>query len=63
MLFVRNVDAMIYSFLPCLIVLASSDASAKLWSMTNGEVIQTYQGHHKAVVCCALNDGAEVSSA
>lgn len=44
-----------------LIVVASSDGSAKLWSMSNGEVIQTYK-HNKAVVCCALNDGAEVSS-
>jgi hypothetical protein len=23
-----------------------------------GEAIRTYSGHHKAIVCCALNDSA-----
>lgn len=41
---------------------ASSDASARLWTMATGEVLRVYQGHHKAAVCCALHDGAESSS-
>ena len=45
-----------------LIHVASSDTTARLWSMSTGEDIKTYQGHHKATVCCALNDGAEPSS-
>lgn len=45
-----------------LIYAASSDATARLWSMTSGEDIRVYQGHHKATVCCALHDGAEPSA-
>lgn len=42
---------------------ASSDATARLWSMSTGEAIRVYQGHHKATVCCALHDGAEATTA
>jgi len=38
---------------------ASSDTTARLWTMSTGEAIRVYQGHHKATVCCALHDGAE----
>ncbi|XP_022743088.1 target of rapamycin complex subunit wat1-like [Durio zibethinus] len=40
------------------LITASSDTTAKLWSMSTGEEIKTYQGHHKATVCCSLHDGA-----
>jgi G protein beta subunit-like protein len=39
-------------------VTASSDASARLWDCASGEAIRIYSGHHKAAVCCALNDSA-----
>lgn len=42
---------------------ASSDTTARLWSMSTGAEIKVYQGHHKATVCCALHDGAESSAA
>ena len=29
-----------------------------LLHILSGETIRTYTGHHKAVVCCALNDSA-----
>ena len=38
------------------LVSASSDHTAKLWDRRSGEAIRTYQGHHKAAVCVALND-------
>jgi target of rapamycin complex subunit LST8 len=38
------------------LVSASSDQTAKLWDRRSGEAIRTYQGHHKAAVCVALND-------
>mmetsp|Transcript_41549 Transcript_41549/g.69254 ORF Transcript_41549/g.69254 Transcript_41549/m.69254 type:complete len:145 (-) Transcript_41549:323-757(-) len=37
---------------------ASSDNSSKLWDISQGEAIKHYTGHHKAVVCVALNDNA-----
>lgn len=40
------------------LVTASSDATSKLWDLSTGEAIRTYSGHHKACVCCALNDSA-----
>jgi|TARA_B110000902_G_scaffold256150_1_gene322524 WD40 repeat protein len=40
------------------LVTASSDASARLWDCASGEAIRIYSGHHKAAVCCALNDSA-----
>lgn len=41
---------------------ASSDATARLWSVSTGEDMRVYQGHHKATVCCALHDGADTPS-
>ena len=38
------------------LVTASSDHTARLWELGRGEVIRHYSGHHKAVVCVALND-------
>lgn len=40
------------------LVTASSDATARLWDLAGGDAIRVYSGHHKAVVCCALNDSA-----
>lgn len=40
------------------LVTASSDATARLWDLSTGDAIRTYSGHHKATVCCALNDSA-----
>eukprot|EP00898_Chlorokybus_atmophyticus_P001747 jgi/Chlat1/2573/Chrsp175S00149 len=40
------------------LVTASSDGTARLWDVTTGEAIRVYSGHHKACVCCALNDSA-----
>ncbi|KIJ52632.1 hypothetical protein M422DRAFT_156123 [Sphaerobolus stellatus SS14] len=39
------------------LVTASSDHVARLWEMSSGETVRQYNGHHKAVVCCALHDG------
>lgn len=41
------------------VIAASSDSTARLWSMSTGEDIKVYGGHHKATICCALHDGAE----
>lgn len=38
------------------LVSASSDHTARLWDLSNGELIRQYQGHQKAAVCVALND-------
>ena len=38
------------------LVTCSSDHTARLWEIERGEVIRHYTGHHKAVICCALND-------
>ncbi|CAO1628965.1 unnamed protein product [Parajaminaea phylloscopi] len=40
------------------LVTASSDHVARLWELQSGETVRTYNGHSKAVVCCALNDSA-----
>ncbi|KAF8590431.1 WD40 repeat-like protein [Ramaria rubella] len=40
------------------LVTASSDHVARLWEMATGETVRQYNGHHKAVICCALHDGA-----
>ena len=40
------------------LVTASSDTTARLWDCASGEAIRVYSGHHKAAVCCALNDSA-----
>eukprot|EP00271_Cylindrocystis_brebissonii_P004921 TRINITY_DN1685_c0_g1_i1.p1 TRINITY_DN1685_c0_g1~~TRINITY_DN1685_c0_g1_i1.p1 ORF type:complete len:317 (+),score=48.22 TRINITY_DN1685_c0_g1_i1:223-1173(+) len=41
------------------LVTASSDMTSRLWEISSGEAIRVYSGHHKATVCCALNDGTE----
>ncbi|KAL7419340.1 TOR complex subunit lst8 [Cryptotrichosporon argae] len=38
------------------LVTASSDHAARLWDLTTGETVRQYDGHHRAAVCCALND-------
>ncbi|OCF74027.1 G protein beta subunit-like protein [Kwoniella mangroviensis CBS 8886] len=38
------------------LVTASSDHAARLWDLTSGETVRQYDGHHRAAVCCALND-------
>ncbi|KAG6412677.1 hypothetical protein SASPL_125361 [Salvia splendens] len=43
------------------LIAASSDSTARLWSMSTGEEIKVYKGHQKATVCCALHDGTEPS--
>jgi G protein beta subunit-like protein len=40
------------------LVTASSDHTARLWELTRGEAIRHYKGHHKSVICVALNDSA-----
>ena len=39
-----------------ILLLASSDNTAKLWDINSGAVIRTYTGHHKALVCVSLHD-------
>ncbi|KIM29570.1 hypothetical protein M408DRAFT_305544 [Serendipita vermifera MAFF 305830] len=38
------------------LVSASSDHVARLWDLEKAETLRQYNGHHKAVVCIALND-------
>lgn len=38
------------------LVTASSDHAARLWDLASGETVRQYDGHHRAAVCCALND-------
>ncbi|TYJ54819.1 hypothetical protein B9479_004490 [Cryptococcus floricola] len=38
------------------LVTASSDHAARLWDLSLGETVRQYDGHHRAAVCCALND-------
>jgi G protein beta subunit-like protein len=45
-----------YSADSSYLVTASSDHSAKLWSLSSGEVVRQYTGHQGAVTCVALND-------
>ncbi|CAO1625925.1 unnamed protein product [Sympodiomycopsis kandeliae] len=40
------------------LVTSSSDHVARLWELSSGETVRQYNGHNKAVVCCALNDSA-----
>ena len=40
------------------LVTASSDQTARLWDVAQGETIRHYTGHHKAVICVALHDRA-----
>jgi len=39
-------------------VSASSDCTACLWDLSNGDAIRVYSGHGKAVCCVCLNDAA-----
>ena len=48
----------VFSVDAAYLVTASSDCSARLWDLSTGEAIRMYSGHHKATVCCALNDSA-----
>lgn len=48
------------------LVTASSDQTARLWDLSQGETIRHYSGHHKAVITVAMHDkpiGAEVAAA
>ncbi|KAJ0412397.1 hypothetical protein ATCC90586_005417 [Pythium insidiosum] len=45
-----------FSAVSSYLVTCSSDQSARLWDLSQGEAIRHYTGHHKAVVCVALND-------
>lgn len=45
-----------FSAVSSYLVTASSDQSARLWDLSQGEAIRHYNGHHKAVICVALND-------
>lgn len=48
----------VFSVDAAYLVSASSDCTARLWDLSTGEAIRMYTGHHKACVCCALNDSA-----
>ncbi|CAI5723298.1 unnamed protein product [Peronospora destructor] len=45
-----------FSTVSSYLVTCSSDQSARLWDLSQGEAIRQYSGHHKAVICVALND-------
>ncbi|DAZ97773.1 TPA: hypothetical protein N0F65_009519 [Lagenidium giganteum] len=45
-----------FSAVSSYLVTCSSDQSARLWDLSQGEAIRHYNGHHKAVICVALND-------
>ncbi|RLN31706.1 hypothetical protein BBJ28_00021912 [Nothophytophthora sp. Chile5] len=45
-----------FSAVSSYLVTCSSDQSARLWDLSQGEAIRQYSGHHKAVICVALND-------
>lgn len=53
----------VFSVDAAYLVTASSDCSARLWDLSTGDAIRMYSGHHKAAVCCALNDSALGDSA
>ena len=38
------------------LVTASTDCTAKLWSVGSGACVRTYAGHSKGVTACALGD-------
>lgn len=41
------------------LVTACSDHYARLWELHSQQVIRQYNGHHRGVVCVALNDYSE----
>ncbi|KAF7508274.1 hypothetical protein GJ744_009419 [Endocarpon pusillum] len=41
------------------LVSVSSDHYARLWELSNGQIIRQYNGHHRGAVCVALNDYSE----
>ncbi len=45
-----------FSAVSSYLVTCSSDQTARLWDLSQGETIRHYNGHHKAVICVALND-------
>lgn len=45
-----------FSAVSSYLVTCSSDQTARLWDLSQGEAIRNYTGHHKAVICVALND-------
>lgn len=45
-----------FSAVSSYLVTCSSDQSARLWDLCQGEAVRHYNGHHKAVICVALND-------
>ena len=46
----------VYSADSAYLVTASSDQTARLWDVAQGDTIRHYTGHHKAVICAALHD-------
>ena len=38
------------------VVTASSDQTARIWSVASGECVQELKGHQRAVTCVALHD-------
>lgn len=42
------------------LVTACSDHYARLWDLAEQRIIRQYQGHHRGLVCVALNDYSEV---
>ena len=55
---IKSRPPIISSMLSHMQVTASSDCSAQLWDLSSGKAIRLYNGHYKAVTCCALNDSA-----
>jgi target of rapamycin complex subunit LST8 len=41
------------------LVSVSSDHYARLWELSTAQIIRQYNGHHRGVVCVALNDYSE----
>ena len=52
----------IFSADSAYLVTASSDQTARLWDLRQGETLRHYPGHHKAVICVAMHDKAAAAS-